>query len=770
MTFNTELWNTQTPGAAGGYEIERSLRFNSADSAYLNRTPSTAGNRKTWTWSGWVKRSKSATQGLFGSVNAATQQRFEFISDKLYWVWSQGTAWLNTDAVFRDYSAWYHIVLTSDTDNSIAADRIKIYVNGVRYTLSGNTVSSGEQWDINTTVQHRIGTFNDGGSGNDWFDGYLADIHFIDGQALDPTDFGEFDDNGVWQPIAYAGTYGTNGFFLSFSDNSSASALGTDDSGNGNDWTVNNISVASGAGNDSLRDSPTNGDTANDTGAGGEVPGNYCTINPLNAGSNSSLTDGNLSWTRTSNGYSMGLGTIGVSSGKWYWEYTFNGSTNNAIPVGVVPVGSTATYPGEDSNSVGYNFNGTKVIGTVQTSYGASLAANDVVGVAFDAGAGTVVFYKNGVSQGTATSSLTSGPYCPAVSSWTSGTGSFMNFGQRPFAYSAPSGFKALCTANLDTPTIEDGSTAMDVLTYTGNGTSQTFSGLKFSPDLVWLKKRSDIQDNVVYDITRGVTSELVTNSQNVNFNSQGVTAFNSDGFSVGNGGVSNDSAQTYVAWTWDESASKGFDIVSYTGDGNSGRTVSHSLGVKPDLMIVKRYSSGGSNWSVYHQDLGATQYLQLNKTDTADTASNQWNDTEPTSTVFTVGNGGNVNNNGDDYIAYLFAEIESYSRMGSYTGNGNADGPFVYTGFRPRWLLIKCTDFAGQAWNLFDSARNTYNVVDGKLKPNTDDAETVNTANLVDFLSNGFKLRSTTDPTNGAHNFIYVAFAENPFKTARAR
>ena len=393
-----------------------------------------------------------------------------------------------------------------------------------------------------------------------------------------------------------------------------------------------------------------------------------------------------------------------------------------------------------------------------------------MIGVALDMDAGTLTIYKNNTSQGQAASGLTGVYFFAARNSSTASDKLIANWGQRSFAHSAPSGFKALCTANLDTPTIEDGSTAMDVLTYTGNGTSQTFSGLKFSPDLVWLKKRSDIQDNVVYDITRGVTSELVTNSQNVNFNSQGVTAFNSDGFSVGNGGVSNDSAQTYVAWTWDESASKGFDIVSYTGDGNSGRTVSHSLGVKPDLMIVKRYSSGGSNWSVYHQDLGATQYLQLNKTDTADTASNQWNDTEPTSTVFTVGNGGNVNNNGDDYIAYLFAEIESYSRMGSYTGNGNADGPFVYTGFRPRWLLIKCTDFAGQAWNLFDSARNTYNVVDGKLKPNTDDAETVNTANLVDFLSNGFKLRSTTDPTNGAHNFIYVAFAENPFKTARAR
>ena len=157
----------QTTGG-GEYQIERSVRFNSPDSAYLSRTPASSGNRKTWTWAGWVKRSNlGTTQGLFGSVNAATQQRFSFISDKLYWVWAQGTEWRNPDAVFRDASAWYHIVLASDTDNATAANRIRIYVNGTEQTLTGSTVSPGEQWDINTTIQHRIGTFNDGGSGND---------------------------------------------------------------------------------------------------------------------------------------------------------------------------------------------------------------------------------------------------------------------------------------------------------------------------------------------------------------------------------------------------------------------------------------------------------------------------------------------------------------------------------------------------------------------------------------------------------------------------
>ena len=439
-------------------------------------------------------------------------------------------------------------------------------------------------------------------------------------------------------------------------------------------------------------------------------------------------------------------------------------------------------YVGGSSNEWGYySDNGTVYSGGSSVASYTQYSTGDVVGIAFDADNGKLFFSLNGTWQGSsdpaagtnpAASGITSLPQFPAVSEGSASQTLDVsaNFGQRPFAYSAPSGFKAVCTANLDDPLIADGRTAMDVLTYTGNGTSQTFSGLEFSPDLVWLKKRSDTQNNVVYDTTRGVTSELVTNSQNVSFNSQGVTAFNSDGFSVGNGGVSNDSAQTYVAWTWDESASKGFDIVSYTGDGNSNRTVSHSLGVKPSLMIVKRYSSGGSNWSVYHQDLGATKYLQLNAINNANTASNQWSNTEPTSTVFTVGSGGNVNDNGDDYIAYLFAEIEGYSKFGSYTGNGNADGPFVHTGFRSSLVIIKETS-GNNDWMMYDTARDPSNEVTQLLVPNTSDQESTLTINEIDIVSNGFKLRSDAGKTNNnGDEYAFIAFAENPFKYARAR
>ena len=763
-------------GAPTGYTIDRSVRFNSADSAYLNRTPSTAGNRKTWTWSGWLKRTKLATQYFFFGGTSSTEAAYlGFASEKLI-VGSRVGGGFDTDLVptmvFRDFSAWYHLVVAYDTTESTASNRVKIYVNGVQVTTFDAATYPGLNTEtyINATNLHYLSRHPNGL----YFDGYLADVHFIDGQALDPTDFGEFDaTTGAWNPIEYTGSYGTNGFHLPFSDNSSASALGTDDSGNGNNWTVNNFSVTAGSGNDSLRDSPTNGNTANDTGAGGEVPGNYCTWNPLDKNTSITLSNGNLQISGLNIDHRMARATFGMSSGKWYWEITITDAAGSPH-VGIAKQDASLAngqFVGASANSWGYsNYIGNKFNNGVGTSYGASWTVGDVMGVAFDADNGTLTFYKNGTSQGTAFTGLTSGPYFPAASCYYTNDIYQANFGQRAFAYSAPSGFKALCTANLDDPLIADGRTAMDVLTYTGNGTSQTFSGLEFSPDLVWLKKRSDTQNNVVYDTTRGVTSELVTNSQNVSFNSQGVTAFNSDGFSVGNGGVSNDSAQTYVAWTWDESASKGFDIVSYTGDGNSNRTVSHSLGVKPSLMIVKRYSSGGSNWSVYHQDLGATKYLQLNAINNANTASNQWSNTEPTSTVFTVGSGGNVNDNGDDYIAYLFAEIEGYSKFGSYTGNGNADGPFVHTGFRSSLVIIKETS-GNNDWMMYDTARDPSNEVTQLLVPNTSDQESTLTINEIDIVSNGFKLRSDAGKTNNnGDEYAFIAFAENPFKYARAR
>ena len=270
--------------ADGGYAIERSLRFNSADSAYLSRTPASAGNRKTWTWAGWVKICNStvfkhifvAGTGVicrFGEANGSHLIHFSSFNGSTFdWI-------LQTSAVYRDVSAWMHLMFVVDTTQATSTNRIKLYVNGEQVTSFSTAAypNQNTDWSVNNTVAHYIG-----GYGASFFgDFYLADIHFIDGQALTPTSFTETDANGVLQPKAFAGSYGSQGWHLDFADNSAATAttLGKDTSGNGKNWTPNNLSVTAGAGNDSLVDVPTNG-AQTDTGAGGEVRGNYATFNP----------------------------------------------------------------------------------------------------------------------------------------------------------------------------------------------------------------------------------------------------------------------------------------------------------------------------------------------------------------------------------------------------------------------------------------------------------------------------------------------------------
>jgi hypothetical protein len=764
--------------ASATYSIGRSLRFNAPDSAYLSRTPSVAGNRKTWTWAGWVKRStlsSGGAKGLFLGGTNPDRWCIEFSNDYLYVGGTIGGSDKNiaVSALFRDVSAWYHIVIVCDTTQSTSTDRIKFYSNGVRLTDFVNSTGFPAQntdLAINNTVAHQIG--NDNASSDRYFDGYLADIHFIDGQALTPTSFGEFDTNGIWQPKAFTGSYGTNGFHLPFSDNSAATAaaLGKDTSGNGNNFTPSNLSVTAGAGNDSLVDVPTNG-SQTDTGVGGEVRGNYCCLNPLQNGGNT-LSNGNLDAATVSN--KATASTIGVSSGKWYCEVTVN-TINNGGQVGIATNAfNLNTYLGGDANGWAYAFDGKKANNASVASYGATYTTNDVIGIALDLDAGTLVFYKNGSSQGTAYSSLPAGTYffafggggtTPAFSlSW--------NFGQRPFAYPV-SGFKALCTANLPAPTIVKPSTVMDVALWTGTGATLTAtSSLGFSPDLVWIKSRSAATDNTIYDAVRGAQARLESNNTDAEVTSDGgLTAFNSNGFTLGTLAQVNTNSATYAGWCWDRSVSAGFDIVTYTGNG-SNRTISHSLGVAPQLIIVKqRTAASTTNWAVWHSSLANTEYLLLNTTGAKATGATYWNSTSPTSSVFSLGTAADVNTNAGTYVAYLWAPVAGFSALGSYTGNGSADGPFVYTGMRPRYLLVKRTD-AISSWEVYDAARNPSNLVTQLLEANTAGSEFTGTTNyVVDFLSNGFKPRGTfTDLNASGGTYIYAAFAEAPFSIARAR
>jgi len=786
------VFNNVLAGAAGqggaAFSIERSLRFSRDDSAYLNRTPSSASNRRTWTWSAWVKRSYLTVADyltLFGAITSNASE-YSFLSYNtsadtfIYFQSSIGS--ITTEGVFRDNSAWAHICLAVDTTQSTLADAFKIYVNGslVSTTSSGTHIQN-LQTSVNSTQQHCIGS-NLPWQGR-YFDGYIAETYLIDGQALAASDFGEYDDDNVWQPKEYSGTYGTNGWHLDFSDATSTTTIAEDSSGNGNDWTANNISVTAGSENDSLFDSPSNG-TQSDTGAGGEVSGNYCTFNNAVDASHIS-SNGALEFIGTTQ-WNSAFGTMLIpSSGKWYYEMTAGGANNLAGIVDATGELDPSSYIGTTSVSYLYNFgSGNKIQGSsnTQTAYGATGGNGDVMGIAFDMDAGTLTFYKNGTSQGTAFTGLT-GSYLPVMASYPGSGGLIANFGQRPFAYAAPSGYKCLCSANLPDPTIADGSTGMDVALYSGNDTGQTISGLNFSPDLVWIKSRTQTRNNMLADSMRGVGKDLVSNlTGGEATNSDGLTAFNSDGFTVGADQDYNvGSGNTYVAWAWDAGSSTasntdgsitssvkantstGFSVLTADID-SSGGTIGHGLNASPGLIIGKNRDST-SNWGVWHSSISTSQYLLLNSTAAVTTSSTIFNGVS--STTFTVGSGWSTAST--NHVFYCFAPVEGYSAFGKYTGNGDADGPFIYTGFRPNYIMVKSLPNPN-SWYILDAKRSTDNPAQERLLANLTNAESSST-DWLDILSNGFKIRTTNAGFNGnTYGYIYAAFAEHPFKTARAR
>ena len=778
-------------GDSDTYRIERSLRFNSADSAYLNRTPSSAGNRKTWTFSAWIKRSSigsSIAGDIIGSAVAPSGTNglyFRFNSDFITFgdYGASGWDWLiETSDLFRDASAWYHIVAQFDTTQSTSTDRAKIYVNGIRVTSFRTTTYPSLNLDgkfNQASVQASIGRL--GTYAGDYFSGYMTEINFIDGQALTPSSFGETDSiTGRWKAKAYSGTYGTNGFYLKFADNSgtTATTLGKDSSGNGNNWTPNNFSVTAGAGNDSLVDSPTNYGT--DTGLGGEVGGNYCTLNPL-SNNGGTMVDGNIDFYGPS-AWRFAGGTIAVSSGKWYIEAThFGASVGNTEgnvysfigfikPSTVVAAGSshisyTSSVIGIGDSGWAYNF----ASGSSATT---GFGSGDVASVSIDFTTGSYNIRKNNTSVASGTMAFT-GELIPAVFSYASSNRWQPNFGQRPFAYAAPTGFKALCTQNLATPTIQKPSKYMDALAYTGTGASNSISSLGFSPDLVWIKNRGGATSHAIYDTTRGTQSQLSSDTTGDQItSSSGLTAFGSNGFTISTSTLVNTTGTQYVAWAWDQSTQDGFTISTYTGNG-ANRTIAHTLGVAPKMVIVKARTTAGADqgWPVWHTSIANTTYLQLNSTSSTAAGADYWNSTSPTSSVFSVGTNAAINANNDTYIAYCFAEVEGFSKFGSYAGNGSADGPFAYCGFRPKFVITKGANSA-QPWLVHDSARDDKNLVSKALYPYLNNAEFNYGATIAhDFLSNGFKLRGTDPYQNGSGiNYIFIAFAESPFKYARAR
>jgi hypothetical protein len=814
--------NNSWPVAGVPDPISRSVRLRSSASAYLAKTFATTGTGGgiTSTFSAWVKR------GTFGSVQtvigadatAGTSALFGFDANNCLTFLQGGTTYRVTSAVFRDPSAWYHLVFVWDSSNATDALRCRIYVNGVLQTYSTSTTIS-----LNTVIA--IGYSRSQGIGADtpntgprqYFDGYMTEINFIDGQALTPSSFGTTNTlTGAWIPMPYTGTYGANGFYLNFKDNTSTTTLGYDYSGNANNWQPNNISLTSGSTYDSMLDVPTpwvGYSTTTDTSA--VVRGNYAVASPINQGSYVTLSNGNLTVTgNTVTNSALALGSIGnLTSGKWYWEYTQGtvGSETCGIVTTYTP--GTSLINGENIGAygIGARASGAVYGGTVGSI--TSWTTGDVIGLAVDCDNGAIYWSKNGtwLNSGVPTSGASK---TGAVGVWTPSSsinvtpafgaynGGFVSvtFGQRPLTYTPPTGFKTLCTTNLTTPAITNGANYMAASLYTGNGTSQSIvnsgnntAAVSFKPDLIWTKGRSGVTNHSLVDSVRGSSLQLSSNQIIAEVSdATEITAFNTNGFSVGNStgaGISvNANGTTYVGWQWQAgqgttssntsgsitstvsvNTTAGFSVVTYTGTG-ANATVGHGLGVAPNMVIVKNRSAGSTNWCVYHSSLTSAAYsLFLDNTLAQSSYPSVWNSTAPTLTVFSLGTNGSSNASTNSMVAYCWAAVAGYSAFGSYTGNGSADGPFVYLGFRPRWILIKDIT-AGGNWIIADTSRNTYNTVNNYLYPNLSDAE-FSSSNTFDILSNGLKIRTASSGFNtSSDTYIYAAFAENPFKFSNAR
>lgn len=787
-------------GGAAAYSIERSVRLNSADSAYFSRTPGSAGNQAIFTFSCWIKRatlgseqalfSAKYTTGYWTVIDFDSSDRLRFRN-----LWGTDTITYTTTQVFRDPSAWYHIVVAIDITKSSGADAVKMYVNGGSSISSFATSTYSNTFQvtaINYTYAHSIGRNQD--TTSSYFNGYLADVVVIGAQQLTPSNFGETNaTTGVWVPKEFTGTYGTNGFKLNFSNNSATTAatLGADTSGNGNNWTPNNFSVTAGAGNDSLRDSPTNG-SQTDTGVGGEVVGNYATWNPLDMYSGMTLANGNLEATGVGTTWRSVKSTLAIpGSGKWYFELTPT-HTDGVHGVGTAKE-VNSNYCGATTEGWGFQSGG--YYNSTYTA-GASYSANDVLMVAIDRGTQKLWFGVNGTwvgsgNPGSGTNATfsnlpASDSLFPMASPNSSTKTVTLNAGQRAFAYTAPSGFKALCTANLPAPTIVKSADYFDSKLYTGNGTSQTVSGFNFSPDFVWIKRRDVAAAPVLADTVRGAGNILRSNGTDAELTGRTdiVDSFTSTGFVVGYDGLSNANTGTYVGWAWDSASSNatntsgsiqstvranisaGFSVITYTGNGTSAQTIGHGLGVAPEFLIVK-CRSHANDWIIYHKAMG-DKWIQFDTGAANDAPATIWNDTAPTSTVFSVGTSSALNTNTRTYVAYAWAPVAGYSAFGSYTGNGSSDGVFVHTSMRPRWILLKRTDTTSN-WTMIDAIREGYNVDNDPLFANLADVE--GTTDLVDILSNGFKLRSTDASVNASSGtYVYACFAESPFQYARAR
>ena len=791
--------------ALGGSVIERSVKLREEENAYFNRTSTVAGDRRTFTLSIWVKFFKTDGNQDFifmcgDSPDNQLQLSREGVSQINFEPKTGGStdARFYTKSHFRDQE-WYHLVLKIDSTQSTTSDRMAFYINGVQDNEDTDLVATTYpsqnlefKWGENG-ISYTVGRRTHSGYVTQG-DMQVADFHYVSGYAYDATAFGYFDDQtGIWKPKKYTGSYGSAGWHIDFSDKTSTTTLGYDKSGNGHHFTANNISVSSGTGNDSLLDTPTNC---------------FPTWSRLSKNNDHTYTKGNQKVTSYANNQSGCVSTFGAPPrGKWYCEYhvlssyLFAGVTADTYD----GTGNVISSSRTNGSTVAYYADGQKYIGGSVSSYGDSIGNGDVVGIALDMDGKKVTYYKNNTSQGAIDLVDTTNGHliCFAV-----GTGqnlsAYINFGQQEFDYTPPTGYKKISSANIvpEDPIIMRPKRHFDTVLYSGNGSTQSVSGLEFKPDLVWIKERSSNSSNQLYDVVRGATKRLRSDTSDAeDTKSNGLTSFHDHGFILGDHSAVNTNGNTYVAWCWKAGGAAvtnndgsittqvsanqeaGFSIVTYTGNGTNGATIGHGLGKAPVMRFGRARSdigtvgSAGAHWTWNHQSLtngmnggssAGTVFVNLTQ---AEETNNHGAIGAVSSTTATLSDGSSgsaprphVNESGETYVQYFWTEVPGYSKFGKYTANASADGSYVHLGFKPALIVIRKA--SGEDTVVFDIERHTKNPagrINGRLYWSVNNTQSSSTEDL-DINATGFKIRKFTGIINGSSgDYIYMAFASQP-------
>ena len=794
---------SSSPGGAAVFDttlIERSAWFDGAADYMARQNGSAFTNTKEAIFSFWIRRGKFSTQqAFFGSVESSQGFILQFTSADKLEVYAAGATKKVSTQVFRD-TAYYHIIVSFDTSQATATDRIKVWVNGEQITSWTTDTAMTLNGDIGGLVgvqtgaeTMHIGNYNNTVSNFYFWNGYVAQACMLESVSIQQGDYAvsdfldtyTFGDNGSqYVPkadadiAALATAAGGNSFCLT-----TAIGDGTDASGNGNNFTPTSMS-------DAANGSPNTPSLV--------YPVLSFIDNDGNAVGGGNFFEGNKGWQGTSAGYSGPISTQWLNpaseTGGFYIEAKLYNATNiNVNLVGLLNESfdrNPNQYLGSTAGSWGVDGYARFYAESVLIFDSTNLTTASVVQFYFEPSEGKLWIgiddsYWNGSSLTTfsaASPSVSGLPtdqlYAFGIRGGNSG-GWYMYFEEQDWTYSPPASGVPINSANLGTRDYQ-GIDYFNPILYTGNGSTNAITGVGFQPDLVWIKNRTGVTSHGIYDAVRGVQEQIESdNTSAETTETTGLTAFGSDGFTVGSLAQVNTNTNNFVGWNWlaggagasntdgsitstvSKAAADHFSIVTYTGTG-AAATVGHGLGGVPDLIIVKNRGTTG-NWAVQSSETSyATNVLYLNLTNaSAAAALSVWNSTNPTSSVFSINSSADTNASTNTYVSYCFKNVPGVCKIGLYKGNGSADGPFSYTGFRPSWVMVKRIDSTAD-WHIIDVKRDPYNVMDSFLFADLSNGESSDAAYNRDLLSDGFKIRASLPYVNASGgSFLFIAMAD---------